>query len=241
MSNRIYPLAIIIAICAAGTVAWFFDVSSVKERITLIGPFLTAVGLVIAAWQVARQIRATARTREQDRIEKELPGLYAASELGLRFLELEPQPVRYQSVAARILDQFGLMKARQLTGVEFSTAMQNVIPTSPPALRLELAGVLQELRHAAEAFEHVRASTLELETELKPEVIESIEYTSPEMIAGRRQRLETERLNRNGARETLTMALAKLTRLREGLLSQIAAEEKRRAILRGEQSKVSGL
>src|ERR1700743_1181586 len=47
----------------------------IKEWQTLIGGIITAAGILVAAWNVTRQMRLAAVGREQDRIERELPGV----------------------------------------------------------------------------------------------------------------------------------------------------------------------
>src|SRR5262249_26381224 len=102
VNQRCDLLAISLLMFTAVFALWLFalpihldEFQRIQRWQTLIGSLITGLGVLAAAWNVTRQMRSAARVREQDRIERELPGLRAASFLVARFAVIigkEPKP-----------------------------------------------------------------------------------------------------------------------------------------------------
>jgi len=115
---------------------------------TLIGACITAAGVFVAAYNVTRQMRAAARTREEDRLERDIPGLQSAR-------------VFIDSIGPMLLPPFrhtdGL-KAVEYAGVTDNgrgllKELERLIPAAPDQVRRDISGLLSSVCHYAERKE----------------------------------------------------------------------------------------
>ncbi|MCP2209454.1 hypothetical protein [Bradyrhizobium diazoefficiens] len=201
----------------------------IKEWQPIIGASITGLGVIVAAWNVTRQMRLAARGREQDRIEKELPGLRSAHNLVLRFLDRcgtgWPEDP--------ILEAFEEMGALTAWGADFEALIDKAIPSAPDFARGELSFALQLLRDAAQRVHDCQQRYMEVKQEY--ERSEEDERAVPEA------RLSLAVRTRDGARERLKRQIAELGKSGEALAIRIAAEENRRRTLRREHDQFLGL
>jgi hypothetical protein len=116
---------------------------------TLIGACITATGVFVAAYNVTRQMRVAARTREEDRLEREIPGLQSAR-------------VLIDSIRPMLLPPFGhtdSLKAVEYAGITDNgrgllKELERLIPAAPDQVRRDLSGLLSAVCHFAERKEY---------------------------------------------------------------------------------------
>jgi hypothetical protein len=115
---------------------------------TLIGACITAAGVFIAAHNVTRQMRATARTREEDRLERDIPGLQSAR-------------VLVSSITPMLVAPFGHvdgLKAVEYAGITDNGSgllkeLERLIPAAPDQVRRDISGC-SAVCHYAEQKEY---------------------------------------------------------------------------------------
>jgi hypothetical protein len=194
---------------------------------TLIGGVITAAGIMGAAWNVTRQMRLAARGREQDRIERVLPGLRGAFSFTHRFGFV----VAGKPNAKRILGEFRAIEALTVIGPDFATLIEKLIPTTPDYTRREVIYALFKLRTMAERLEK-----RELAHANEKQAYESAELDRRDLKEFKLRIEEAER-GRSVATENLDDAIDKFVKFREFLLEKIGAERKRGDFLRSEHDR----
>lgn len=112
---------------------------------TLIGAFITAAGVFVAAHNVTRQMRAAARAREEDRLERDIPGLQSARVLIGRILPMLSPPFGY-SHALKAVEYAGIADH----GSGLLKELERLVPAAPDQVRRDLSGLLQDVCHYAE-------------------------------------------------------------------------------------------
>jgi hypothetical protein len=139
---------------AATLTAWLgiwgpIRVEGLAKWQTLIGACITATGVFVAAYNVTRQMRAAARTREEDRLERDIPGLQSARVLidSIRPMLLPPfdhtdglRAVEYAGITDK---GSGLLKE-----------LERLMPAAPDQVRRDVSGLLYAVCHYAERKEY---------------------------------------------------------------------------------------
>jgi hypothetical protein len=129
-------------------VAWLqfwgpLNLEAVKQWQTLIGSVIAAIGIFAASWNVRRQMRLATRAREQDRIERELPGTRAA----LRFLNrMFDGKITADDVLSK-LGKLGLLEPELVDQIDKG---DELLPTTPDAIRREVMAAVYHVRVKAQ-------------------------------------------------------------------------------------------
>ncbi|KYH00126.1 hypothetical protein [Bradyrhizobium sp. DOA1] len=110
-----------------------------------IGGTITGLGLLVATMNVTRQLRLTARGKEQDRLEKELPGLRAAAHLLARI----SNALEKEASGTKVLTELGERGFDKDKPGDFILQVVDALPTTPDATKRELAIELFKLRASA--------------------------------------------------------------------------------------------
>jgi hypothetical protein len=196
----------------------------IKENIRgwqpLIGGTITGVGVLVAAWNVTRQMRSAARGREQDRLSKELPGLRAALTLVNRFLPDMSQrdtwssPLDQHNFTFEQLELIGAVM-NKLSAPALQASIEKAIPFAPDVTKIELGMRLFEF---CEASEHLW-----------------------DMSHAHKMDLPDVEHRRVLAQERFERAIDELLRYQAALTDRITAEHRRSEILRREHDKFLGL
>jgi hypothetical protein len=113
---------------------------------TLIGGIITASGVIVAAWNVTRQMRLAAIGREQDRINRDLPGIRAMRNFLVGFVFSIDRPPKTR----QILDRFSAINALTGNKADLDILLEKVIPSAPDFIRSEVVPVLHRLRTKTE-------------------------------------------------------------------------------------------
>lgn len=129
---------------------------------TLIGAVITALGLVVASWNVNRQMRLSAQGREQDRIEREIPGLRAALNSLSRFATLKA-PVTPEAV----LDLFTDVGLNLESDPDFVMSFDKLLPTTPDGIKRDVGQALIRLRVYARNLRLLNGAVGRLESRMK--------------------------------------------------------------------------
>ncbi|QOZ26164.1 hypothetical protein [Bradyrhizobium sp. CCBAU 51753] len=203
------------------------NVEAVWRWQTLISGVVTFVGVVVAAWNVTRQMRLAARGREQDRIERELPGLRAANYLLLRFhwaLEGNRGP-------EEILKEFDALGLNQSKVSDFVNKVLEALPVTPDRIKRDIAVELFRLRSTADRFAAAtklsRNATRVYDAAVRAD--DNAERHKPDVVAAEeRLAIATERYEK---------AQKEFEALREQIIQRGRAEAKRSDILRRELEK----
>jgi hypothetical protein len=111
---------------------------------TLIGATIAAAGILVASRNVTRQLRQGVLAREEDRIERDLPGIRSANSLiGQLRWQLDNKVGPYGILKS--LREQGLIAEETSVNIDLA----KVIPDLPDQIRRELTNVLFSLRAAA--------------------------------------------------------------------------------------------
>jgi hypothetical protein len=111
---------------------------------TLIGGMIAAAGILVASRNVSRQLRQGVLAREEDRIERDLPGIRTANSLiGQLRWQLDNKVGPY--LVLKSLRQHGLIPEDPSVNINLET----VIPDLPDQTRRDLTSILLSLRAAA--------------------------------------------------------------------------------------------
>ncbi len=136
----------------------FFDM--VARWQTLIGGVITFLGVVAASWNVTRQMRLAARGREQDRIERELPGMRAASFYLARFAVA----IGKTDYTELMLDEFESRGLDNAKVADFIATVIESLPLTPDAMKRELAFELLKLRRGVKKVVDTERALFKLRT-----------------------------------------------------------------------------
>ncbi len=152
----------------------------IKDWQSLIGGLATAVGVIVAALNVTRQMRLTARLKEEDRIESDLPGMYEANMFLGRFTWLFEKPVHPKAII-RTLESIG----QRGEGAEVLGDVKRLLPLANDQLSRDVAHQLIALRQAIKYFDdseffsrEARASAGQIEVSEPSLVGEAVEIVS---------------------------------------------------------------
>jgi hypothetical protein len=197
----------------------------------VIGGTITVVGVLVASYNVTRQMRLTARGREQDRLERELPGLRAATFLlGRISIAIGNTPN-----AGKILKE---LKARGFDEVTFADFTQQVIDSLPMTIdftRREMAVELFKLR--AMASRVVQKEEELSRTKGHYEYVLKLVEPSPGQREQAADNLAMERETLTTMFEQLVKAFHEFDAYRERLVQRGTAEAKRYDALRREHER----
>lgn len=116
---------------------------------TLIGALITAAGVFVAAYNVTRQMRAAARTREEDRLERDIPGLQSACVLIANITPMLSPPFSHND-GPRAVEYAGIGD----NGRGLLKELERLIPAAPDQVRRDLSGLLSAVCHYAERKEY---------------------------------------------------------------------------------------
>jgi len=146
MKQRYDLLAISLLLFTAVFAVWIslmpINLDGLWRWQTLIGGFVTGSGVLVASWNVTRQMRLAARGREQDKLERELPGLRAAAFLlGRISLAIGKAPN-----GAKILKELKDCGFDRTKHVDFVQQVIDALPSTFDFTRRELALQLYKLR-----------------------------------------------------------------------------------------------
>jgi hypothetical protein len=119
---------------------------------TLIGAMIAVAGLVVASWNVNRQMQLAARAREEDRIERDLPGIRSANALVGQFRWHLDNRVGPEMIIGALYDQ-GLITDDDTS---IKNNLQKLIPDLPDQTRRDWTGLLFDLFQSANNFQHFR-------------------------------------------------------------------------------------
>jgi hypothetical protein len=115
----------------------------------LIGACIIAVAVFVAAFNVTRQMRAAAKTSEEDRLERDIPGMQSARVLidGIRPMLLPPFE---HTDGLKAVEYAGISE----TGRGLLKELERLIPAAPDQVRRDLSGLLSAVCHYAERKEY---------------------------------------------------------------------------------------
>ncbi|WFU76584.1 hypothetical protein [Bradyrhizobium sp. CB2312] len=192
---------------------------------TLISGAATFLGIIVASWNVTRQMRLAARGREQDRIERELPGLREAA----YFLGRFEMAFGNDAKASPVRDEF---KALQLDEAQISDFLAQVIkalPMTPDVIKRRLALELFQLRGAAQRV-------VENEDRLKRAkgALDRAERTTGLSVSEAKTALERTELVLQAAIERFEKAVREVKNFRIEVTTRIKGERARGEALRRE-------
>jgi hypothetical protein len=111
---------------------------------TLIGGIIAAAGILVASRNVTRQLRQGVLAREEDRIERDLPGIRSANSLIGQLRWQLDNKLGPQVILKSLRDQ-GLIAEDASVKIDLA----KVIPDLPDQIRRDLTNVLFSLRAAA--------------------------------------------------------------------------------------------
>jgi hypothetical protein len=227
MNQRYDLLAFSLLVFSVVLVVWIgaapISAESLKQWQTLIGGVVTAFGLVIASWNVTRQMRLAARGREQDRVERELPGLRAAVFFIARFavaIGKEPK-------AGRLLTEFEEVGLESQRIADFLSKVVEMLPTTPDIVKRELAFELYRLRSVVVRFDKRQDA-----------VISAMAYLRARETAGRtdltesRTRVPAAEVEFDEVKVLFDKTIANFDEYRAKLVARIKSETKKSDILR---------
>lgn len=142
---------------------------------TLIGALITAAGVFVAAYNVTRQMRAAARTREEDRLERDIPGLQSARVLIANITPMLAPPFGHKD-GLRAVEYAGIANI----GSGLLSELERILPAAPDQVRRDLSGLLSLVCHYAERKEFCldfmrRIEIEEADRELLPKVQQLLE------------------------------------------------------------------
>jgi cysteinyl-tRNA synthetase len=169
--------------------------------------------------------------REQDRIERELPGLRAASFLLARFavaIGKEPKP-------EKILKEFDAIGFNDAKMSDFLANVVEGLPLTPDFTKRELALELYQLRHrTAQCANH------EVQLAQARNLYAARKQAGDDLTEARTEVADAE-IELEAAQKKFHEALQTLERYRKNLTRRIRSEAKRSNILRREHERSLGL
>ncbi|WP_334437269.1 hypothetical protein [Bradyrhizobium sp. AZCC 1610] len=225
MKQRYDLFAISLLLFAAIFVVWIVALPAGADWIKFVAALIAAISVIVGVRTTRRQMQLAARGREQDRLEKELPGLRKAFELAMRFKELtEP---------TEILKEFEFFGARTLMGADFEDQIEKMIPSSPYVVRAELSKELMKFRQGAQRLDKAKRDSDAASYDPR--------YTGKEMRANWERRKAEAESEHEKAEEEFKRCVEEMRGVYENLGAQVTADEKRRQILRAEQNKLLGI
>src|ERR1035437_3087036 len=136
------------------------ELAKIKGWQTLIAAFVAAAGIYFAARNVSRQIRITILSREEDRIEKQLPGLYDAQNLCDSIVP-RLRPIRAFFGVVSAVNALGLGG----TPKSFEDDVEALLPVTDAATRRSVTSALFEMYSRAITAQGSRVLQTELETQ----------------------------------------------------------------------------
>jgi hypothetical protein len=107
---------------------------------TLVGALITGAGVLVAAWNVTRQMRLTARSQEYARIERDLPGMQSAFYL----VDQVARSVRTGDPVKVLaeLEAVGIKNA----GLDVTKDVEAALPNTPDQMRRNIIEQIAWLR-----------------------------------------------------------------------------------------------
>jgi hypothetical protein len=106
----------------------------------LVGSLITGAGVLVAAWNVTRQMRLTVRSQEYTRIERDLPGIRGAqhlvSRVGRSVKTADP---------SRVLDELEAVNVKK-SGSDVTKDVEEALPNTPDLMRREIIEQIAALR-----------------------------------------------------------------------------------------------
>jgi hypothetical protein len=215
------------AVFAVWLVALPINLEVIRKWQTLLGILITGLGVLVAAWNVTRQMRSAARVREQDRIERELPGLRAASFLLARFavaIGKEPKP-------EKILKEFDAIGLKDAKMSDFLANVVEGLPLTPDFTKRELALKLYQLRHrTAQCANH------EVQLAQARNLYAARKQAGDDLTEARTEVADAD-TELEAAQKKFHEALQTLEKYRKNLTRRIRSEAKRNNILRREHER----
>jgi hypothetical protein len=198
----------------------------------MIGGSVAGVAIFFASRNVTRQMRRGAEGREQDRIDRDLPGLRAA----LSFLSKFAALIETEPDTKAILIEFDPFSARAAPkDHDFAVLIEKAIPSTPDFARRKLVHELFKLRNTTErrqrcedAWAHIRSQNAFLAAERRL----SQEDEARQSEAKRDWEL---------AQEEFANVIEGVLKYRDELSKQIESEQKQSDALRLEHDKLLGL
>lgn len=130
------------------------NIDTVARWQTLIGSLIAGLGIFAASWNVTRQMRLAARGREQDRIERELPGNRAALNLATRIYS-SGRNAKINDVEQAI-HELNELQLASLSAKEFPIKFDEAVPGAPDTVRRELGLIILNIRNSTTAAEYWR-------------------------------------------------------------------------------------
>jgi hypothetical protein len=124
------------------------DLEKVWRWQTLIGAAFTGLGILAASWNVTRQMGLTARSREEDRLEKEIPGLNAAFVFMSRLENMVGRVWPVETII-RILERNG----QTSYGPKIIEDIERILPTTHDQVRREIAQLIMSLRTTIKMYD----------------------------------------------------------------------------------------
>jgi hypothetical protein len=174
------PTFVALMLCAM-IAAWLgiagpVDLDKIKGWQTLIGAAVTAIGISVTAYiavrNVTRQIRVGILSREEDRIERELPGLYDARNLCDAIIP-QLRPIRHFYGVVKAINDLRLGG----TSKSFQADVEALLVVTDAATRRSVTSALFEMYSRATVAQGTRALQTQLETQsARPEQWDPAEY-----------------------------------------------------------------
>lgn len=231
MNQRYDLFAFSLLMFAAILLAWLVSMPMSLDIIarwqTLIGGVFTFTGIVVASWNVTRQMKLAARSREQDRIEREVPGLRSAYSFTQRFEFL----VKNDASAKRILDEFSAVGLLELTGPDFAMAVEKLLPAVPDFSRRQMIYSLFKLLIRVERLQR---RELAYENEKRAYDLAKLDRRDLKLFQSKLSEAENDR---SVAKTNFETARSELLTFREELFEKIKSERKRGDALRSQHDK----
>lgn len=106
----------------------------------LVGALITGAGVLVAAWNVTRQMRLTVRSQEYTRIERDLPGIRSAQNLVSRV----ERSVKTGD-PSRVLDELEAVNVKK-SGSDVTKDVEEALPNTPDPMRREIIEQIATLR-----------------------------------------------------------------------------------------------
>jgi hypothetical protein len=149
------------------------DVSKLQNWQPLLAAIIAASGVVIGARNFSRQLRISILNREEDRIEKQLPGLYDARNLCDSIMP-QLRPIRHFYGIVQVINNDLHLGG---SAKSFEEDVEELLPVTDAATRRSVTSVLSGMYSRAHAAQGTRALQTQLETNAAhPEQWEPSEY-----------------------------------------------------------------
>jgi hypothetical protein len=189
------PASIIGLMFSAVTATWLgifgpLDLTGLKNWQTLISAIVAAAGIAAAAYNVSRQIRINILVREEDRIEKQLPGLRNA----VNFLRSFVTSFRQITAFYRMTSEFA-RHGFGTAGSTFEKDIEKALPLTDDATRSTALCLLMQAYSAASSAQGSRGLIEQLEDSIRdpsqwaPGEVDKVRNE----IAGARREFESQR------------------------------------------------